>query len=433
VEDAITELRSAIDNSERFSEGTPAGRGPRELLEQVYLRYGRKEALRRFYDETLVRLPGDVVWHNRAGAFAVSEADYARAEQLYKRAIELADSRKKAGVPGVDRNQFLLSLDGYMEAMVLGAGSPGAGEGWMPGQLERVFEEGRKYVGGDFASVAYFRMAQAKMKLGDRAAAAQYCRTALQKAFSNGTDEALALTILQRAHSLLGAEEVRKYCEQMLEAEPDSLAANFAMFNVMKTSGEYNKALVHIDKCLSGIGPEDPRRFGYVVNKVGVLDLAYRRTSDNSYLARGISEYESLLAEMPNNTFVLNNLAYLLAENSEKLAEALEYAVRARELAPNNGGVLDTYAYVLYKNGRYSKADEALQTSLQLYVDGDVVVPAEVYEHLGMVKEKLGASAEAVSAYKQALEAGAGELSDSVRARIVSAIERLSGQEKIGN
>jgi hypothetical protein len=46
-----------------------------------------------------------------------------------------------------------------------------------------------------------------------------------------------------------------------------------------------------------------------------------------------------------------------------------------------------------------------------------------------MVKEELGVPGEAVAAYKQALEAGADELSDSVRERIVWAIKRLSGQE----
>jgi Tfp pilus assembly protein PilF len=223
----------------------------------------------------------------------------------------------------------------------------------------------------------------------------------------------------------LGGEEVRKYCEQALVTDPDSLAANFAMFNLMKVSAEYNKALGYIDKCLEVVGAEDARRLSYVLSKVDVLSLAYLRTSDNSYLERAVSEYESLL----NNTTVLNNLAYLLAENGERLPEALKHAARACELAPNNAGLLDTYAYVLYKNGRYSEADASLQSALQLYEQGGAAVPAEVYEHLGMVKEELGAPGEAAAAYKQALEAGADELSDSVRERIVSAIKRLSGQE----
>jgi predicted Zn-dependent protease len=178
------------------------------------------------------------------------------------------------------------------------------------------------------------------------------------------------------------------------------------------------------------VGREDPRRIGLVGSKVSVLTLAYKRTSDNSYLVKAIDEYESLLAEMPNNTLVLNNLAYLLAESGEKLPEALEYAKRAYELTPDNAGILDTYAYVLHKNGKNSEADNFLQASIQLYGQDEMGVPTEVYEHLGMIKEDSGASAEALDAYKLALEAADDSSSDSTRQRIVSAIQRLSGSDE---
>ena len=43
-----------------------------------------------------------------------------------------------------------------------------------------------------------------------------------------------------------------------------------------------------------------------------------------------------------------------------------------------------------------------------------------------MVREKLGQRKEAVAAYKQALDIGADQLSEVVKERINSAIERLS-------
>ncbi|MHC4153672.1 MAG: tetratricopeptide repeat protein [Planctomycetota bacterium] len=433
VEDAITELKSSIDLPEGLGQGAPVGRSPMELLEQIYLRHGRKAALSRFYDEMLSRFPDDVTWYNRAGALAIGEKDFDRAGQLYKQAMEVANSKKEAGKSDVDKDQFLVSLDGYLQSLVLGAGSPSTPGRWKPEQLNKVFEEGRKYVDSGFAPIVYFRMGEAKMKLGDKGAAAEYCRAGLAKAFASGTDESMASAIVRRMYSLLGAEEVLKYWEQRLSSEPDSLAANLGMFNVMKIRGEYNKALEYIDKCLEIVGPEDGRRQGYVLSKVDVLSLAYGKTSDNSYLKSAIGEYESLLAEMPNNTVVLNNLAYLLAESGERLPGALEYAARAYKLRPNSAGLLDTYAYVLYKNGRYSEADEILQSALQLYGQDGATAPAVVYEHLGMVKEALGARAEALAAYERALEGGAGESSDSVRERIVSAIKRISGQEGAGN
>ncbi|MHC4148410.1 MAG: tetratricopeptide repeat protein, partial [Planctomycetota bacterium] len=163
--------------------------------------------------------------------------------------------------------------------------------------------------------------------------------------------------------------------------------------------------------------------------KVELLTLAYIKTSDKNYLERGIDEYESLLVKVPNNTGVLNNLAYMLAENNERLDDALEYSRRAYQARPNAPGFLDTYSYVLYKKGRYEEAAEFLQSSLQQYEQQRTSAPPDVYEHLGMIKEELGSVTEALAAYKQALEVGTDELPEPVIERIKSAIDRLSQQD----
>lgn len=398
-EDTITELRGTIDHPQ-------APIGGREFLEQIYLQLGKKEALRRFYNETLARFPDSVLWRNRAGAFAMSRGDFSIAEQLYQQAWQRGneDDKNKAA-----------ALDGYLRALV------------QSGKLDKVFEEAGKYVDSDFAPIAYLRMGQAKLKVGDKSGAIEYCRKAVDKA---GTDETFASEILQGMYSLLGDEEVLKYCKERLESDPDSLAANLTMFNLAKINGEYNKAVGHIDKCLQIAGPDNPHGVSYMVKKAEVLTLAYSKTSNNNYLKKAIVEYESLLTKMPNNMGALNNLAYMLAEENVRLAEALEYARRAYETRPNDPGFLDTYSYVLYKNGRFAEADQFLQSALQQYELNKVSAPAEVYEHLGMIKEGLGSGTEALSAYKQALEVGADELSEAAKRRILSAVERVSQAEE---
>ena len=47
-----------------------------------------------------------------------------------------------------------------------------------------------------------------------------------------------------------------------------------------------------------------------------------------------------------------------------------------------------------------------------------------------MIKEELGSGTEALSAYKQALEVGADELSEAAKRRILSAVERVSQAEE---
>jgi len=269
-------------------------------------------------------------------------------------------------------------------------------------------------------------MAQAKMILGERVAAIDYCRKAVDKA---GDNELLAADTLLRMYFVVGSEEVSRYCSEKLKSNPNSLAANLAMFNLAKMSRDYGKAIDYIDNCIQAADGDSLLKVDFTVKKAGVLLQAYEDSSDKNYVTRAVADYESLLSKMPNNTgvaVVLNNLAYLLAENDERLSDALDYAKKALEAKPDDAGVLDTYAYVLLKNGKASKAAEFLAAALQQYEQGRVNVPAGVYEHEGMIKEKLGAKPQALAAYKQALELGANGLTEKARRRIQEAIRRVS-------
>ncbi len=399
-EDAITELKSAVNRPKSSARAV-------ELLEQVYLQLGRTEALKDLYNETTTKFTGSAYWYSRAGAFAIAEGRFDKAEQFYEQAWQI--SRDSGG------SDAKAALDGYLKALVLN------------GKLDKVFQEASNLVDSDFAPIAYLRMAEAKLKLGDKETAVQYSRKAMEKTFA-ATNEILVPDTLEKIYSLLGAEEVSQICREKLEADPDSFAANFAMFDLMRINGEYNKAVDYIDKCLQIIGPDNPSRIDYLVKKVMVLYLAYGKTSDNNYLKKAIAEYESLLDKLPNNTNVLNNLAYMLAEANVQLEKALEYARRAYEAMPNNPGFLDTYAYTLYKNRRFTEAEQFARSALQQFEAQRITVPPEVYEHLGLVKEEVGAAAEAIDAYNQALKTGGNELSQPVKERINSAIDRLSKQ-----
>ncbi len=81
---------------------------------------------------------------------------------------------------------------------------------------------------------------------------------------------------------------------------------------------------------------------------------------------------------------------------------------------------------MLHKNDRNLEAAESLQSAIQQYESQQVRIPAEVYEHIGMVNEKLGAKDKALAAYKQVLQIGADNLPKTTEQRITSAIERLS-------
>jgi tetratricopeptide (TPR) repeat protein len=415
----------AMDELQRLLGRPEAPLEARTMLEAIYLKLGRTEALQQLYREVLVEYPDNVFWLNRAGAFALEQRQYDRAEELYAKAYQL-EQKVAEGRPvaqAVRDAQYVTALDGYLRALILAAGGPaGAASTWRPQKLDAVSSEAGKYIETPYAAAAFCRMAEAKKKLGDMEAARDYCRQAVDKAWA---DDRMAMEVLRRVYAVLGGEEVSQYCRQRLQNAPDSLPANFTMFNLAKIQDRYDEAVTYIDRCIQLAGPDTDAGVEYLIRKAELLTAAHRKTSDKTYLTKAIGVYESLRAKMPKNSSVLNNLAYLLAQNDEKLTEALEYARTAVEQSPGEANYLDTYAYVLYKNGRNAEAAERLAAALQQY-EAAGAASAEVYEHLGMVNEALGEKDKAQAAYRRALDLGTATMSRDAQERINAALKRLT-------
>lgn len=416
-QDAITELQGALQDAD-----SPAA--ARELLENIYRRLERFDALDRFYGQTLSQMPESVKWILHAGAFAIERSQYEKAIGLYGQACQLRreEISDDSSVRNVVDAQYATALDGYLQALVLSAGKPESGSGnWHPERLEKALQEGQKHVDGPYAAIAFQRMAEAKSLLGETEAAKEYCREAVDKAWD---DDRLAMGVLLGIYRLLGPEEVTQYCRQRLQTNPNSLAANFTMYNLARIQNDYAGAIDYIDKCIVLSGAQTEQGLGYTIKKAQTLTAAYKRTSDNAYLFKAIAVYQSLMAKMPTNSSILNNLAYMLAQSGQDLAQAQQYAEKALAEDPDNAGYLDTYAYVLLKNDRASKAAEAIAAAIQHY-EAEGPAPVSAYEHLGMVKEALGEKEKALAAYRRAMELGAGVVPEAVNERIRSAIERV--------
>lgn len=415
-DEAIAELKRAAAQPQAPLEAMT-------LLEAAYRKLGRKDALNQLYAEVLAESPDSIFWLNRAGAFALDQGQSDRAEELFRKAIDLR-RRSPAGqgqAGSVPDAEYSAAVDGYFRSLIQRAGEPGSAGNWRSEALNRVLQEGQEYAATPYAPVVFFRMAEAKKKLGDMTAARDLCRQAADKAWANPH---LAVEVLLRICMLLGDEEASGYCRRRLAAEPDSLTAYFALFNLAQAQDKYAQALDSIDKCIRLAGPDTPAGLEHAIRKADLLAVAYKKTSDKSYLGQSVAAYESLLAKMPKNSSVLNNLAYMLAQSDQRLVDALAYAKTAVEQSPDVAGHQDTYGYVLYKNGRHAEAAEALAAAIQQY-DAGGAVPVDVYEHLGMVDEALGQKSKALAAYRRALQACGVGTPDVVRQRINSAIQRL--------
>jgi tetratricopeptide (TPR) repeat protein len=122
-----------------------------------------------------------------------------------------------------------------------------------------------------------------------------------------------------------------------------------------------------------------------------VLDSAGRKTEAKEV-------YEAALTRDPNNGLVLNNLAFLLAENGGDLDDALVKAQRARQLLPHLDAASDTLGWIYLKK---NLGDSAIPIFEALVAKQGH--RSTYHYHLGMALAQKGHKTRAIAELQQAL------------------------------
>jgi tetratricopeptide (TPR) repeat protein len=113
---------------------------------------------------------------------------------------------------------------------------------------------------------------------------------------------------------------------------------------------------------------------------------------------QAVASYQRALALHNDDVVVLNNLAWLLCERSNKCNDALPRAQKARDLAPQDPKVLDTLGWIQYKLGAFGEAEKTLQPAVEKARDD-----ALIHYHLGMARTKGAKKCEAVPTLRRAV------------------------------
>jgi tetratricopeptide (TPR) repeat protein len=124
-----------------------------------------------------------------------------------------------------------------------------------------------------------------------------------------------------------------------------------------------------------------------------LLGMAYYNARDYDKAER---IYLEVLKSRPDELQVLNNLAYLYANDRKDARSALPHARRALELAIGNANVVDTYGWVLVQLNRHAEAVETLRRAVAV----SPRTPVFRY-HLAYAHEMNGQLAQAVEQYEQ--------------------------------
>lgn len=126
-------------------------------------------------------------------------------------------------------------------------------------------------------------------------------------------------------------------------------------------------------------------------------DAYYRlKQYEECYIA-----FDGALKIDPDNAYVLNNYAYYLSEQGERLEKALAMSKKALDKQPDSPAYLDTYGWILYKSGRYADAKNSIEKALKAMPND-----SEILEHMGDIEYQLGNKEVAISYWKKAKDNG---------------------------
>lgn len=364
----------------------------RLMLERLYIQDNQLANLEKLYTETLAKYPQSVFWHSRAGRYYLYRNDSAKAQGLFQKAWDL--SRQNG--PG-----DMAALFNTLHCLCVSQ------------KLDEAFTLASGLVDSPFAPIVYSFMGQIQAQKTQTSQAVESFHKALDKVQD---DDALLDTVLNKMLSSVGEEPVNQWVNRTLAANSSSIPGHTVASLLAQKKGLYNKAIEPIDQCMAITAKDSPEWIVFAIKKANLLIQAYSKTLDQTYLDQSVALFKTILESQPDNPSVLNNLAYLLANNNQDIEKALEYARRAHQGDPGNAVYLDTYAVAQCKAGDYQSAEQNLLRAIQLYEAMQIDIPWDLYKHLGMAREGLGKAQQAVEAYQQALNTSAESLGDKRQA-----------------
>lgn len=185
--------------------------------------------------------------------------------------------------------------------------------------------------------------------------------------------------------------------QQAVRLSPDSELGLRKLAEAYITRGSIDEAIASLEK-IAAADASDPRPWAVM----GILH------SERKDPAKARAAYERALALDPNQTVVLNNLAYLLSDHFGLLDDGYRLGLRARERAPADGTIADTLGWIEFRRGQYHEALRLIREGLQRVreMPGPKRDTSEIEYHLGMAYYMMGDEANARTSLSGALARG---------------------------
>lgn len=416
-------------------------------LAQRLLETGRVTEARERLDVLLAAHPNSAPGWMLIGRLAHAEGRAAQAEKAYRQAVrlnprlldahlglfalaetagdaELAVQHAREALsawPGHPLARLALSraytlrgnfADARLEATAALEGRPG----WLPARLQlgtialregrtaearRVFEAVKASAPDNIEAFAgLVRVALAE----GRTEAAAALVSGRQKL---NPDHPMVLTMAAAVAQARGdAEGATRALERIVEVAPDNYAAYEMLGRLQATRGQHAEARATFE----ALAQRHPR-------PAGALTLVGTTYEAEGRLDEARRQYEKALEADPNAGGAANNLAWLLAQNDDTLADALGYATTAQRVLPRQPEVLDTLGWVHYRQG----ASRVAVSWFERAVQANPQEPLYRY-HLALALHRDGRHREARAALESALSGGRAFAGEAEARRLLASL-----------
>jgi tetratricopeptide (TPR) repeat protein len=191
-----------------------------------------------------------------------------------------------------------------------------------------------------------------------------------------------------QALSRLGrANEAIAFLEGAIKAESRSPDLAFALADTYASQKRYDEAVRVVEQAETAFGESDE----FTLRLATFYEQAGR-------LADAERELRRMIERDPLDGNALNYLGYILADRTDRHAEAVELIERALKGEPDNPAYLDSLGWALFKQGKVDAAADPLARAA-------TAVPANsvIQDHYGDLLARQGKWSDAVAAWERAL------------------------------
>jgi tetratricopeptide (TPR) repeat protein len=251
---------------------------------------------------------------------------------------------------------------------------------------------------------------------------AKLCQEVLEFLEKERTGQRLKDEVLRRMIQAVArsgkTDEADKLLANLLKVRKDDWRNLEIKAWLKNEQGQSDEAAQIYEDLLEKIGKdkalEQEERDLYIAQFHYILSGVY---VDMNQIDKAAAHLKTLLAKNPDNPTYNNDLGYIWADHDMNLDEAEQMIRKAldedrKQRRKNNPDVkpeedkdsaayLDSLGWVLYKKKQYKDAKPFL---LQAVEDKDEGQHLEIYDHLGDVHMALGEKADAIAAWKKAVE-----------------------------